>query len=318
MIGDEARAQVLERTGRLPQRVIACVGGGSNSIGVFTPFVGRRRGRADRRRGGRGGDRHAGRHGAPLTAAGLPGVLHGAFSALMQDEDGQILEAHSISAGLDYPGSGPEHAWLRDSGRARYVAVTDGEALEAFARTARASRASSRRSSPPTRSPGRSRTGRASSTSSACPDAATRIWPRRSSRSAWRGRPLVSGIERIAEAFASARADGRRAALMPYMMGGFPDLETLPGDRAGLRRGRRRSRRAGRSVLRPARRRARDPCRGDHRAARRGERSRTCSTSAASWPSASRSWSCATSNLIFARGVRALRRRARRAPAPAG
>jgi tryptophan synthase beta chain len=78
-----------------------------------------------------------GRHGAPLTAAGLPGVLHGAFSAIMQDEDGQILEAHSISAGLDYPGSGPEHAWLRDQGRARYVAVTDGEALDAFARTAR-------------------------------------------------------------------------------------------------------------------------------------------------------------------------------------
>ena len=78
-----------------------------------------------------------GRHGAPLTAGGLPGVLHGAYSALMQDEDGQILEAHSISAGLDYPGSGPEHAWLRDSGRARYVAITDAQALEAFATTAR-------------------------------------------------------------------------------------------------------------------------------------------------------------------------------------
>src|SRR5207253_5220745 len=78
-----------------------------------------------------------GHHGAPLTAAGLPGVLHGAFSALMQDEDGQILEAHSISAGLDYPGSGPEHAWLRDSGRARYVAVTDGDALDAFERVSK-------------------------------------------------------------------------------------------------------------------------------------------------------------------------------------
>ena len=73
-----------------------------------------------------------GRHGAPLTAAGLPGVLHGSFSAVMQDEDGQILEAHSISAGLDYPGTGPEHAWLKDSGRARYVAVTDRDALDAF------------------------------------------------------------------------------------------------------------------------------------------------------------------------------------------
>ncbi|HWF74794.1 MAG TPA: tryptophan synthase subunit beta [Solirubrobacteraceae bacterium] len=136
VIGDEARAQVLERCGRLPQRVIACVGGGSNSIGMFTPFV------ADAEveligveAAGEGLE--SGRHGAPLTAAGLPGVLHGAYSAVMQDEDGQILEAHSISAGLDYPGSGPEHAWLRDSGRARYVAVTDAHALGAFARTAR-------------------------------------------------------------------------------------------------------------------------------------------------------------------------------------
>jgi len=128
--------QVLERCGRLPQRVVACVGGGSNSIGMFTPFV------ADDEveligveAAGEGLE--SGRHGAPLTAAGLPGVLHGAFSAVMQDEDGQILEAHSISAGLDYPGSGPEHAWLRDTGRARYVGVTDAQALEAFARTAR-------------------------------------------------------------------------------------------------------------------------------------------------------------------------------------
>ena len=136
VIGDEARAQVLERTGRLPQRVIACVGGGSNSIGIFIPFV------ADDEvelvgveAAGEGIE--TGRHGAPLTAAGLPGVLHGAFSAIMQDEDGQILEAHSISAGLDYPGTGPEHAWLRDTGRARYDAITDREALDAFALTAR-------------------------------------------------------------------------------------------------------------------------------------------------------------------------------------
>jgi tryptophan synthase beta chain len=136
VIGEEARAQIIERTGRLPQRVIACVGGGSNSIGMFVPFI------DDEgvelvgvEAGGEGLE--SGRHGAPLTVAGLPGVLHGALSAIMQDEDGQILEAHSISAGLDYPGTGPEHAWLRDSGRARYVAVTDEEALEAFARTAR-------------------------------------------------------------------------------------------------------------------------------------------------------------------------------------
>jgi tryptophan synthase beta chain len=136
VIGDEARAQVLERTGRLPERVIACVGGGSNAIGVFTPFVGDEQVElVGVEAAGEGIE--TGRHGAPLSAGGLPGVLHGAFSALMQDEDGQILEAHSISAGLDYPGSGPEHAWLRDSGRARYVSVTDRQALDAFARTAR-------------------------------------------------------------------------------------------------------------------------------------------------------------------------------------
>jgi tryptophan synthase beta chain len=136
VIGDEARAQILQSAGRLPDRVIACVGGGSNSIGVFIPFV------ADEEvrligveAAGEGIE--TGRHGAPLTAAGLPGVLHGAFSAIMQDEDGQILEAHSISAGLDYPGSGPEHAWLRDQGRASYRAITDAQALDAFERTAR-------------------------------------------------------------------------------------------------------------------------------------------------------------------------------------
>src|SRR5947209_1293745 len=114
----------------------ACALGGSNSIGIFTPFI------ADDgveligvEAAGEGID--TGRHGAPLTAGGLPGVLHGAYSALMQSEDGQILEAHSISAGLDYPGSGPEHVWLRDSGRARYEAVTDRQALDAFALCAR-------------------------------------------------------------------------------------------------------------------------------------------------------------------------------------
>ncbi len=136
VIGDEARAQVLDRTGRLPERVIACVGGGSNAIGMFTAFL------EDRdvalvgvEAAGEGIE--TGRHGAPLSAGGIPGILHGAFTAIMQDEDGQILEAHSISAGLDYPGTGPEHAWLRDSGRARYVAVTDLQALEAFGQTAR-------------------------------------------------------------------------------------------------------------------------------------------------------------------------------------
>jgi tryptophan synthase beta chain len=132
VIGDEARAKALEREGRLPDRVVACVGGGSNAIGIFTAFVG------DPdvaligvEAGGAGLD--SGRHGAPLTVGGRAGVLHGSLSALLQDADGQVQEAHSISAGLDYPGSGPEHAHLRDSGRATYVAVTDEQALAAFA-----------------------------------------------------------------------------------------------------------------------------------------------------------------------------------------
>jgi tryptophan synthase beta chain len=131
VIGDEARAQILEREGRLPTRVIACVGGGSNAIGAFTAFL------EDPQvqligveAGGEGID--TARHGAPLTVGGRAGVLHGSLSAIMQDEEGQILEAHSISAGLDYPGAGPQHAFLRDSGRARYVAVTDAQALAAF------------------------------------------------------------------------------------------------------------------------------------------------------------------------------------------
>src|SRR4051794_1333354 len=133
-IGDEARAQILELAGRLPDRVIACVGGGSNAIGTFVPFVDDAEVRMiGVEAGGDGLD--SGRHGAPLTT-GARGVLHGSLSAVLQDDDGQILEAHSISAGLDYPGSGPEHAWLRDSGRVRYVAVTDDEALDAFRRVA--------------------------------------------------------------------------------------------------------------------------------------------------------------------------------------
>ena len=135
IIGDEARAQILAKTGALPDRVIACVGGGSNAIGTFVPFVDD----AEVELVGveaAGEGIESGRHGAPLTVGGRGGVLHGAYSAIMQDEDGQILEAHSISAGLDYPGTGPEHAYLRDSGRARYVAVTDTQALDAFRRLA--------------------------------------------------------------------------------------------------------------------------------------------------------------------------------------
>jgi tryptophan synthase beta chain len=131
VIGDEARAQLLEREGRLPDRVVACVGGGSNAIGIFTAFV-QDAGVELIGVEAAGDGLNSGRHGAPLTVGGQSGVLHGSMSAVMQDAEGQITEAHSISAGLDYPGSGPEHAYLRDLGRARYVAVTDADALRAF------------------------------------------------------------------------------------------------------------------------------------------------------------------------------------------
>jgi tryptophan synthase beta chain len=136
VIGDEARASLLERAGRLPDRAIACVGGGSNAMGTFTAFIEDHGVRLiGVEAGGEGIDTP--RHGAPLTVGGRAGVLHGAMSAVMQDEDGQITEAHSVSAGLDYPGTGPEHAWLRDQGRAEYVAVTDAQADAAFREVAR-------------------------------------------------------------------------------------------------------------------------------------------------------------------------------------
>ncbi len=129
VIGDEAREQILAVAGRLPDRVIACVGGGSNAIGTFYAFLDDPVELIGVEAAGDGLE--SGRHGASLTA-GRSGVLHGAFSSVLADEEGQILEAHSISAGLDYPGVGPEHAHLRDIGRARYVAVTDSDAVRAF------------------------------------------------------------------------------------------------------------------------------------------------------------------------------------------
>ena len=130
VIGTEARAQIQQRTSRLPDLLVACIGGGSNALGLFHPFLDD----ADVKMlgveaAGLGldGDQHA----ASLTG-GAPGILHGNKTFLLQDEDGQITEGHSISAGLDYPGIGPEHAWLKDTGRVEYTAVTDDEALEAF------------------------------------------------------------------------------------------------------------------------------------------------------------------------------------------
>jgi len=130
VIGHEARAQCLEQEGRLPDALVACVGGGSNAIGLFHPFLDDT-GVAMYGVEGGGDGIASGRHAAPLCA-GRPGVLHGNRTYLMEDDDGQITETHSVSAGLDYPGVGPEHAWLRDSGRAHYVAATDDEALTAF------------------------------------------------------------------------------------------------------------------------------------------------------------------------------------------
>jgi tryptophan synthase beta chain len=130
VIGVEARAQFLERIGRLPDAVIACVGGGSNAMGVFHAFVPDAAVRLyGFEAGGEGVE--TGRHAATLTG-GTPGVLHGSSSYVLQDDDGQTMESHSISAGLDYPGVGPEHAWLHDTGRATYRPVTDAEAMEAF------------------------------------------------------------------------------------------------------------------------------------------------------------------------------------------
>jgi tryptophan synthase beta chain len=130
VIGDEARAQVLERIGRLPDVVAACVGGGSNAIGIFTAFIGDPSVRlVGLEAGGDGVD--TGRHAASITG-GVPGVLHGARSYLLQDENGQTIESHSISAGLDYPGVGPEHSYLSDIGRAEYRPITDAEAMAAF------------------------------------------------------------------------------------------------------------------------------------------------------------------------------------------
>jgi tryptophan synthase beta chain len=135
VIGRESREQALAQTGKLPDALVACVGGGSNAIGLFHPFL------ADEsvamygvEAGGLGVE--SGQHAAPLSA-GTPGVLHGNRTYLMQDEDGQITHTHSVSAGLDYPGVGPEHAWLKDIGRVNYVAVNDDEALAAFHRLTR-------------------------------------------------------------------------------------------------------------------------------------------------------------------------------------
>jgi tryptophan synthase beta chain len=131
VIGIEARAQVLELCGRLPDAVLACVGGGSNAIGIFHPFIDDSSVRLIGLEAG-GDGIETGRHAATITG-GTPGVLHGTRSYVLQDDNGQTIESHSISAGLDYPGVGPEHAYLHDVGRAEYRAISDAEAMHAFA-----------------------------------------------------------------------------------------------------------------------------------------------------------------------------------------
>jgi len=130
VIGEECRVQMPAMTGRQPDYVVACIGGGSNAMGIFYPYIGEP-GVALIGVEAAGEGLGSGKHAASLTA-GLPGVLHGNRTYLLQDENGQIIETHSVSAGLDYPGVGPEHAWLKDSARAQYVSVTDDEALKAF------------------------------------------------------------------------------------------------------------------------------------------------------------------------------------------
>ena len=208
-IGDEARAQLLDQAGRLPDRAIACVGGGSNAIGTFIPFVNDEEveligveaageGLATRR------------HSAPLTT-GARGVLHGALSAVLQDEAGQILEAHSISAGLDYPGVGPEHAWLRDSGRVRYEAVDDGAALAAFHRVAELEGILPALES-----------SHAIAWALANPAPGLSLVTLSGRGDKDLAEVLASGVSRIASAF---DGHGKRSALMPYLMGGFPSIE---------------------------------------------------------------------------------------------
>jgi tryptophan synthase beta chain len=135
IIGEESKAQMLDREGRLPDACVACIGGGSNAIGLFYPFIDDKDVRLiGVEAGGHGVDTKL--HAASLTG-GKPGVLHGNRTYLLQNDDGQIEEGHSVSAGLDYPGIGPEHSWLHDTGRAEYVSVTDDEALDAFQKLSR-------------------------------------------------------------------------------------------------------------------------------------------------------------------------------------
>ena len=131
VVGKECRTQMPDLTGRQPDAILACVGGGSNAMGIFYPYIDDKKVRLIGVEAA-GDGIETGRHAAPLTSNSPIGVLHGNRTYLMQNDEGQIIDTHSVSAGLDYPGVGPEHSWLKDSGRAEYVAVTDDDALKAF------------------------------------------------------------------------------------------------------------------------------------------------------------------------------------------
>ncbi len=215
VIGREARAQMLERHGRLPDALVACVGGGSNAIGLFHPFLDDA---AVALYGveAAGDGLASGRHAAPLNA-GRPGVLHGNRTYLMEDDDGQIIETHSVSAGLDYPGVGPEHAWLKDSGRATYVAVTDDEALDAFHLLTRTEGII-----PPGVEPRRGVRGQARGDAAAGPgDTHQSFGAGRQGHAHRRRARRAAAVSRLEARFAALRERGRKA-LVPFITAGDP------------------------------------------------------------------------------------------------
>ena len=224
IIGDEARAQMLERVGRLPDVVAACVGGGSNAIGIFTAFVPDERRAAGRARGRRRRRRDRAARGVDHRRA--PGVLHGARSYLLQDENGQTVESHSISAGLDYPGVGPEHSYLHDIGRAEYRPITDAQAMEAFSLLAPqrghhpgdrvGARARRRAGARPRARPGRGDPGEPVRTRRQGRRDGVAVVRSRAGRAAGPGRPARrtdrrEAMTRLSDALAKAKADGRAA-----------------------------------------------------------------------------------------------------------
>ena len=273
VIGLEAREQVLERTGRLPDAVAACVGGGSNAIGIFHAFLDD----PDVRLVGfePGGDGvETGRHGATLSE-GSPGALHGAMSYLLQDEDGQTAESYSISAGLDYPGVGPEHALLKDIGRATYEPVTDAEAMDAFALLS-----PHRGDHPGDRVRARHR-GRAAPGPRAGARGRHPGEPVRAGRQGRRHRgEVVQAVKRrgsrpveTRSSQERARAEGR-AALVGYLPAGYPTVDGSVEMLSRDGRGRLRPPRGRRALLRPRDGRPHHPGRRRHRAARRGAAAR--------------------------------------------